>query len=71
MTLWLTVPAKPGRLFRFNGTYLHAVPRPTNFWFLLFVKGAPQYDPPEELGRSVVLFNTWKRRTSSRRSTHE
>jgi len=55
----ITVPAVPGRLLRFQGDYLHAVPRPTDVWFLPFVQGAPAYTPEEEWGRSVVLFNTW------------
>jgi hypothetical protein len=55
----LTVPAVPGRLLRFQGDYLHAVPRPTDLWLLKFVQGAPQFEPESEWGRSVVLFNTW------------
>jgi len=55
----ITVPAVPGRLLRFQGDYLHAVPRPTDFWLLKFVKGSPTFEPEEEWGRSVVLFNTW------------
>jgi hypothetical protein len=55
----VTVPAAPGRLLRFKGDYLHAVPRPTDLWFLKFVQGAPQFEPEEEWGRSVILFNTW------------
>jgi hypothetical protein len=55
----VTVPAVPGRLLRFQGDYLHAVPRPTDFWLLKFVQGAPKFEPEEEWGRSVVLFNTW------------
>jgi hypothetical protein len=55
----VTVPAVPGRLLRFEGSYLHAVPRPTDLWFLKFVKGSPQFTPEEEWGRSVILFNTW------------
>ena len=55
----VTVPAVPGRLLRFRGDYLHAVPRPTDLWFLKFIQGANKYDPEEEWGRSVVLFNTW------------
>lgn len=55
----ITVPALPGRLLRFKGDYLHAVPRPTDFWLLKFVQGAPQFEPEEEWGRSVVLFNAW------------
>ena len=33
-----TVPAVPGRLLRFRGDYLHAVPRPTDLWFLKFIE---------------------------------
>jgi len=55
----VTVPAVEGRLLRFKGDFLHAVPRPTDLWLLKFVQGAPQYEPEEEWGRSVVLFNTW------------
>jgi hypothetical protein len=55
----VTVPAVPGRMLRFQGDYLHAVPRPTDFWLLKFVQGAPKFEPEEEWGRSVVLFNTW------------
>ncbi len=53
------VPAVEGRLLRFDGTFLHAVPRPADLWFLSFVQGAPQYTPEETWGRSVILFNTW------------
>ena len=55
----VTVPAVNGRLLRFNGDSLHAVPRPADLWFLSFVRGAPEYTPEEEWGRSVILFNTW------------
>jgi len=55
----ISVPAKDGRLLRFHGSALHAVPRPTDIWFLPFVRGAPEYLPEEQWGRSVVLFNTW------------
>jgi len=55
----ITVPAVPGRLLRFQGNFLHAVPRPTDFWLLKFVKGSQTFEPEEEWGRSVVLFNTW------------
>jgi hypothetical protein len=41
----VTVPAVPGRLLRFQGDYLHAVPRPTDLWLLKFVQGAPVYEP--------------------------
>lgn len=55
----VTVPAVEGRLLRFEGSSLHAVPRPADLWFLSFVKGAPNYTPEDEWGRSVILFNTW------------
>lgn len=55
----VTVPAVPGRLLRFQGDFLHAVPRPTDLWLLKFVQGAPLTEPEEEWGRSVILFNTW------------
>lgn len=55
----VVVPAVEGRLLRFEGDTLHAVPRPSDFWFLSFVKGAPQYTPEETWGRSVILFNTY------------
>ena len=53
----LTVPAVAGRLLRFPGHWLHAVPRPTDLWMLPFVKGSPEFS--EDFQRSVVLFNTW------------
>ncbi len=55
----IVVPAVNGRLLRFSGSALHAVPRPPDLWFLSFVKGAPKFKPEEEWGRSVILFNTW------------
>ena len=55
----LIVPAKDGRLLRFPGSALHAVPRPHNLWFLPFVMGSAVYEPEEEWGRSVILFNVW------------
>jgi len=55
----VTVPAVPGRLLRFQGDSLHAVPRPTDFWLLKFVMGSPTFEPEEDWGRSVILFNTW------------
>jgi len=53
----LTVPAVGGRLLRFPGEWLHAVPRPTDLWMLPFVQGSPDFS--EDYVRSVVLFNTW------------
>jgi hypothetical protein len=55
----VTVPAVEGRLLRFEGNLLHAVPRPTDIWFLPFVQGGPDFAPEETYGRSVILFNTW------------
>jgi hypothetical protein len=55
----VTVPAVAGRLLRFPGEALHAVPRPADLWLRTFVQGAPTYEPEEEWGRSVILFNTW------------
>jgi hypothetical protein len=55
----VTVPSVSGRLLQFCGNTLHAVPRPADLWLLPFVKGAPQYEPEETWGRSVILFNTW------------
>jgi len=55
----ITVPAVAGRLLRFEGSMLHAVPRPTDLWLLPFVQGASPKEPTEEWGRSVILFNTW------------
>lgn len=55
----ITVPAVEGRVLRFEGSSLHSVPRPADLWFLSFVRGAPNYTPEEEWGRSVILFNTW------------
>lgn len=55
----LIVPAVSGRLLRFPGSALHAVPRPHNLWFLPFVMGSAVHEPVEEYGRSVILFNIW------------
>ncbi|KAL7534762.1 hypothetical protein ACHAWF_004945 [Thalassiosira exigua] len=55
----VTVPAVPGRLLRFDGRDLHAVPRPSDLWTLPFVKGGAEYEPEKKWGRSVVLFNVW------------
>ncbi len=55
----VVVPAVSGRLLRFGGDCLHAVPRPADLWLLKFVQGAAKYDPEDEWGRSVILFNTW------------
>lgn len=55
----VTVPAVSGRLLRFEGSFLHCVPRPADLWFLSFVKGAPKFSPEDKYMRSVILFNTW------------
>ncbi|KAL7466256.1 hypothetical protein ACHAXS_006546 [Conticribra weissflogii] len=55
----ITVPAKAGRLLRFHGRDLHAVPRPHDLWMLPFVKGSPEIEPGQVWGRSVILFNVW------------
>ncbi len=55
----ITVPAVSGRLLRFDGRDLHAVPRPHDLWMLPFVKGGAEYNPEEVWGRSVILFNVW------------
>jgi len=54
----ITVPAVEGRLLRFEGSLLHAVPRPADLWLLPFTSLGPT-DPEHIWGRSVVLFNTW------------
>jgi hypothetical protein len=51
-----TVPARKGRLLRFRGDLLHAVPKPTMEWL--------QNDEPAATAnslarRSVLLFNVW------------
>ena len=55
----VTVPAVAGRLLRFDGRDLHAVPRPHDLWMLPFVRGGAEHAPAEAWGRSVVLFNLW------------
>ncbi len=55
----MTVPAVPGRLLRFDGRDLHAVPRPHDLWMLPFVRGGAKHEPEEVWGRSVILFNVW------------
>jgi len=52
------VPAVAGRLLRFDGSLLHAVPRPHDLWTLPFVS-RQRREPAHEWGRAVVLFNTW------------
>ncbi|KAL3926150.1 MAG: hypothetical protein SGPRY_003434 [Prymnesium sp.] len=51
------VPARRGRLLRFRGDLLHAVPKPACQW-LGVVEEGPVAD--DDL-RSVILFNTWSK----------
>jgi hypothetical protein len=62
-----SVPACTGRLLRFRGECMHAVPRPPELWFEcdLALQAATEAAQPEVsqdpgLVRSVVLFNTWQ-----------
>lgn len=55
----ISVPAVPGRLLRFNGEDIHVVPRPHDLWLLPFVSGSADFEPVEQWGRSVILFNIW------------
>ena len=67
-----TVPAVRGRVVRFNGSLLHAVPRPHDAW-LAHTTLAPGLErnysllPPEapERRRDVLLFNVWAERPPS------
>jgi len=52
------VPAVRGRLLRFNGSLVHAVPAPTDRWLTPFAKSTP-VSPEADWQRVVVLFNTW------------
>lgn len=60
-----TVPAVPGRVVRFNGSLLHAVPRPHDAWLHPRHGNASEHgynrfapDAPAR-SRDVLLFNTW------------
>jgi hypothetical protein len=55
----ISIPAVSGRLLRFNGKDIHAVPRPHDLWLLPFVSGSADFEPEEQWGRSVILFNIW------------
>ena len=62
-----TAPAVRGRVVRFNGTLLHAVPRPHDAWLVKEhgLRVGPEHEyakfAPEaaERRRDVLLFNTW------------
>lgn len=55
----ISIPAVAGRLLRFNGEDIHAVPRPHNLWVLPFTSGGADFEPESQWGRSVILFNVW------------
>lgn len=55
----ISIPAVAGRLLRFNGQDIHAVPRPYDLWLLPFVSGSSDFEPVEQWERSVILFNIW------------
>jgi hypothetical protein len=55
----IVVPAVSGRLLRFNGADLHAVPRPHDLWMLPYISGSSEFEPETVWGRSVILFNVW------------
>ena len=65
-----TVPAVRGRVLRFNGSLLHAVPRPHDAWLLASQGLTPGpereyglYEPhAPERRRDVLLFNVWAER---------
>lgn len=52
-----TVPAVAGRVLRFRGDLVHAVPRPADVWLAPFVINKSGRE--EDFCRSVILFNTW------------
>jgi len=69
------IPAVPGRVLRFPGTSLHAVPKPANVWFQDGDGASTNEDDDEEDEeedddeedddddddeRSVILFNVWE-----------
>ena len=65
----VTIPAVQGRLLRFDGRAMHAVPKPANRWLmsekdeitLQKQEDEEDYsiDIDDEILRSVILFNTW------------
>ena len=54
------VPARAGRVLRFEGSLQHAVPKPADVWLAPFV--ISQSGTADDFVRSVVLFNTWTER---------
>ncbi len=57
-TSMVSVPAFQGRLLRFPGDRLHAVPRPADVYWTLDQSQNHIHTPDTE--RSVLLFNLWK-----------
>ena len=70
-TTLITVPAVEGRLLRFPGNLLHAVPKPHDRWLMSEEENGAwklkerleeyddECDEDGEVKRSVLLFNTW------------
>ncbi|CAB9498642.1 expressed unknown protein [Seminavis robusta] len=71
----ISVPALPGRLLKFPGAAMHAVPKPTSLWFMnendqdeMLAKEEEEeeedfdYDDDDDdrTERSVILFNVWQ-----------
>ena len=61
------VPARTGRLLRFQGDRMHAVPRPPDLWLECDLTAQAKAEAAhaevahnDDLTRSVVLFNTWQ-----------
>ena len=70
-TSLVTVPAVPGRVLRFPGSAMHAVPKPATLWFQsqeeqseTLAKDEEEDDDDDDdddsmIERSVILFNVW------------
>lgn len=62
----VTVPAVQGRVLRFPGSAMHAVPKPAHRWLLSdeendrLTKLDEDDDDDDEESRAVLLFNTWR-----------
>jgi len=71
----VTIPAVPGRILRFPGNALHAVPKPAEIWFSQHdiaedddqdesdfheMEDEEWDDDDDDDERSVILFNTWE-----------
>ncbi|KAJ1454317.1 hypothetical protein M885DRAFT_522170 [Pelagophyceae sp. CCMP2097] len=55
----VSVPPVEGRVLRFDGDLLHAVPRPAAAWAADARNAQPEALTPDAYTRSVLLFNTW------------